>query len=402
MLISTHQDARQREPFLAVVSDEVTYSQVSRIATDFGWSQNQILIGGMSDTISSLSHIETPDLLIVDISDDSTPLEAMKKLADVCEESTRVIVLGTKNDLRLYRQLLDLGVQDYLLKPVSADALKDTIETSSGKIEPAGVDTTTGRLIAVTGSRGGVGASTIALNTAWSLAHDEGMRTALIDLDLYFGAQALSLDLEPGRGFRESLENPNRIDGLFIERAMVRVSEHLYVLAAEERLENAFSFDPEALESLLGKLRADFDFVVVDLPRFAARTQIGSISPPSSVILVSDLSLPGMRDTMRLSELIRQMAPGVDIRIAANRQAPLKQGALDVSDFESGSGLKIDFNIPDDTKGILKAEGEGKAVVDILPRSKTSQMIRHIASDVSGLKNVTQSVSMWSKIMRRS
>jgi pilus assembly protein CpaE len=83
-----------------------------------------------------------------------------------------------------------------------------------------------GRLIAVVGARGGVGATTVATNLAWTLAHEHNMRVALVDLDLFFGTCGLALDLELGRGFREALENPARIDSLFIERAMVREGEN--------------------------------------------------------------------------------------------------------------------------------------------------------------------------------
>ncbi|MDV7396632.1 P-loop NTPase, partial [Arthrospira platensis SPKY1] len=98
-------------------------------------------------------------------------------------------------------------------------------------------------MVAVIGARGGVGATTVAVNCAWLLAHDLELKTALIDLDLYFGSCALALDVEPGKGFREALENPERIDGLFLERAMVRVSDKLFLLAAEDDLETASGFD---------------------------------------------------------------------------------------------------------------------------------------------------------------
>ena len=142
----------------------------------------------------------------------------------------------------------------------------------------------TTKLIAVIGARGGVGASTIAVNTAWLMAHEQNLRVAVVDLDLYFGTVALSLDLEPGRGFREALENPNRIDGLFIERALVRESDNLFILGAEEALENAFNFDPAAVELLLEKLRCDFDCVIVDFPRAVVTANAYILSAASAVV----------------------------------------------------------------------------------------------------------------------
>jgi pilus assembly protein CpaE len=176
-----------------------------------------------------------------------------------------------------------------------------------------------GRLIAVIGARGGVGATTVATNLAWTLAHDHEMRVALVDLDLFFGTCGLSLDLELGRGFREALENPARVDSLFIERAMVREGENLFVLSTEEALDGAFSFDPSALTSLIERLRRDFQCVVFDFPRFAARRQAHVLTPPSAIMIVSDASLAGMRDTMRLSALLKKTAANAEITVVLNR-----------------------------------------------------------------------------------
>src|SRR3546814_12807229 len=87
--------------------------------------------------------------------------------------------------------------------------------------------------LAVIGARGGVGASTIATSLAWLLSERGKRATALLDLDVHFGTGALALDLEPGRGLTDAIENPSRIDGLFIARAMVKASEKLAVLSAE-------------------------------------------------------------------------------------------------------------------------------------------------------------------------
>ncbi len=193
-------------------------------------------------------------------------------LAEVCDEGTQVIALGDINDVELYRNLIRHGVQDYLVKPVSAETVAAALSRAergpNGEAAPK-----IGRLIAVIGARGGVGATTVATNVAWTLAHDHEMRVALVDLDLFFGTCGLALDLELGRGFREALENPARVDSLFIERAMVREGENLFVLSTEEALDGAFSFDPSALTSLIERLRRDFQCVVLDFPRFAARRQ---------------------------------------------------------------------------------------------------------------------------------
>ncbi|MHA1598568.1 MAG: AAA family ATPase [Alphaproteobacteria bacterium] len=391
-----------RPPMMAVVGDEITHATLVRVARDNDWSEDSILQGAIAELIPALAGIETPSVLVVDLSDSADPMADITGLSEVCDPGTRVIALGNVNDVNLYRKLIDFGVQDYLLKPVSAETLNEAICREDTQPEPASDDSPAGRLIAVTGARGGVGSTTIAVNTAWILANEMGQRVALVDLDLFFGSVALALDLESGRGFREALENPNRIDGLFIERAMVRQSDNLFVLAAEESLENSFSFNPDALHLLLQTLRTDFDAVVVDLPRFAARSQFNPLTPPSSVIVVSDPSLAGMRDTMRMVKLAKTMPEESDVTVVVNRISSEKGCGLAIKDFEAGAGLSVDVQIPDDAKTAIKAEGDGKTITAVDGDAKVSLALRQLVERVSGLEMPDVQAPLWRRLLKRS
>ena len=122
-------------------------------------------------------------------------------------------------------------------------------------------------MAAVIGVRGGVGASTIATSLAWLMGDKAGRSTALLDLDVHFGTGALALDLEPGRGLTDAIENPSRIDGLFIERAMVRANEKLCVLSAEAPINQPMLTDGSAFYQLQEEIRHAFESTVLDLPR---------------------------------------------------------------------------------------------------------------------------------------
>ena len=161
---------------------------------------------------------------MVDLSDSELPLSDINSLADVCEPGVTVVAFGQRNDCGLFRDLLQHGVADYLVKPITPALLQKAILSAS---EQSGVVKSShklGKLVAVTGTRGGVGSTTVATSVAWLIAHERRRRVALVDLDLQFGTVALSLDLEPSHGLREALENPNRIDGLFMDRVLVQHS----------------------------------------------------------------------------------------------------------------------------------------------------------------------------------
>ena len=225
-----------RDPFTAFVCDDATADMLRPVAVEHGWSPEKVNKGGLRNAVQSLSVSASPNILFVDLSESADPLNDINALAEVCEPGTIVIASGAVNDVRLYRDLVASGIHDYLLKPFTADQLRDTFSHAQSILSgPRGEAQTEGPHImaAVIGVRGGVGASTIATSLAWLLGEKAHRSTALLDLDVHFGTGALALDLEPGRGLTDAIENPSRIDGLFIERAMVRANERLSVLSAE-------------------------------------------------------------------------------------------------------------------------------------------------------------------------
>ncbi len=392
----------KRRPFMAFVLDDETRATLGRVAEDQGWSDGEILEGGVREAIDALAGVSTPQVLVIDLSDSNDSLGDIGSLAEVCDAGTRVIALGNINDVNLFRNLVALGVQDYLVKPVTVEALNALVVKAAE--EPAAAEpeeAKAGRLIAVIGARGGVGASTIAVNTGWLMAHEQKLRVAIVDLDLYFGTVALSLDLEAGRGFREALENPNRIDGLFIERAMVRESDNLFILGAEEALENTFSFDPAAVELLLDKLRCDFDCVIVDFPRAVVTANAYILSAASAVAVVSDASLAGMRDTLRLVAFTKRVAPAAAVKVVVNRFGAAKKGELSKEDFERGAGLKIDHLIPQEAGVAAISAGAGKPLVEVAKRSRLVTALRKLSSELAAVEDEPTKAPFWQRFLKR-
>lgn len=378
--------AAKARPFAAFVADDDSREAVMRAAAEASVPNPAVASGNIADAIRRLANAPTPQLLVVDLSGCADPMTDIGALADVCDEGTRVIAISDVNDIALYRALIGFGVHDYLVKPVDPAALAASLGRAKDGPQPAAepAAATTGRVVAVVGARGGVGATTIAVNLAWMLAHEQGKRVALVDLDLFFGSCGLTLDLEMGRGFREALENPSRIDGLFIERAMIRASENLFVLSAEEALDYAIAFDPSAIELLLEHLRRDFQAVVVDLPRFGARTQTAIMTPPCSIVLVSEPSLAGMRDTQRLAKLFTSLAPKAELSVVLNRCGANKGAELALADFEAGAETKASVVVPFEPKILAATAGTGKPLAKVANGAKSTAALRALTARAGG------------------
>lgn len=402
--VKPNADQSERRAFMGFAIDDVTRAALARAADGRGWLGAPVIAGGVEMAIRTLADVATPAVLVVDLADAPDPVGDMESLAAVCDPGTRVVALGAVNDIRLYRALIGFGVQDYLLKPVSAEMLDDAIgravETEAVGRKDGGTPSGLGRLIAVVGARGGVGATTVAVNTAWLLANDRKRRVALVDLDLYFGSVALALDLESGRGFREALENPDRIDALFIERAMIRAADNLFVLSAEEPLEAAFSFDPTALDLLISILRRDFDYVVLDLPRFAARTQMAALRDDGVLTVVTDPSLAGLRDTLRLVRLAKEAGAEVRTDVMVNGVGANKAGELGVAEFERDGEMIVGTTVPYDAKAMAEAAGAGKALAEISKNSAVLTALRGYVATLAPGGDRAARLPFWRRLMK--
>src|SRR5271155_161195 len=228
--------------------------------------RSAIMRGGIAKAIEYLSEQSSPHLLIVDISGIDLPLSQIQTLAEVCEPGTNVVALGDHNDVGLYRDLVDAGVSNYIVKPLTRELLAKALapKLNSGDIGRSVLKL--GKMVSFVGARGGVGTTTLAANLAWHLANKQSRRVALVDLDLQHGDCALTFNINITPGFRDALVNPLRLDHLLLDRIMTQHGERLFVLGSEEPLHENMQFTVPAIDTLFSVLRSQFHYVIVDVP----------------------------------------------------------------------------------------------------------------------------------------
>jgi pilus assembly protein CpaE len=378
-----------RDPFAAFVCDDATADALKPIAIEMGWAPEKINKGGLRNAVQTLAVSASPTILFVDMSESGDPLNDINALAEVCEPGTVVIASGQVNDVRLYRDLVASGIQDYILKPFSADQVREALAhaqlTLSGPRSTEHVADRPHLMTAVVGVRGGVGASTIATSLAWLLGDAESRSTALLDLDIHFGTGALAFDLEPGRGLTDAIENPSRIDGLFIERAMVKANDKLSVLSAEAPLNQPLISDGSAFYQLQEELKAAFEATVLDLPRHMLIQHPHLLHDVQTVVLVSELTLAAARDTIRMLSWMKANVPNAKVMIVANRVLAGSVGEIGRKEFEESIEQKIDLAIPCDAKLFAQAAKLGKPLAEVGKAGKTTAPIIGLARTVSSL-----------------
>jgi len=371
----------ERAGVLAVVQEQQTVDRLQMICRDMQLDDELVITDTVDAALRRIRSGYIPRVLLLDLADSAAPIAEVSSARTVGGAELKIVALGAVNDVALFRDLLAAGANDYLVKPPTRETLSAALEKRSNA--PGTAADGLGQVIVFTGSRGGVGTTTTAVSCAWLIAEERGERVALLDLDLHFGTIALKLDTDPGSGLCEALEQPSRIDSLFIERAMVKVTENLRVLAAEASATQHMIIDAGAIDVLLYELRRKFSKIVVDLPRGATPIQRVVLSAATHVVVVCERSLAGLRDTIRLQTLMREQAPQVRLWLV-EAGATAGRALLGKSDFEKGIAKSLDFSISYDAKSAGAAANSGQPLPVAVPRSPIVREFRQLAEVLAG------------------
>jgi pilus assembly protein CpaE len=370
-----------REGILAVLQEQSTVERIQGVIRELQLDDELTVTDTLDSALRRIRSGSAPRILLVDLGESSAPIAEVSAARAVGGADLKLVVLGTVNDVAMFRDLLSAGASDYLVKPSTREALATVLEKKS-----VAVGTTAdglGEVIVFIGSRGGVGATTSAVSCAWLLAAERRERIALVDLDLHFGTVALKLDLDPGSGLCEALEQPSRIDSLFIERAMIKMSDNLRVLAAEASAAQHVAVDAGAIDLLLHELRRKFTRIVIDLPRGVGPMQRVVLAAASHAIMVCVRSLPGLRDTIRLQSLVREQAPQARLWLV-DAGVAVERAVIGKSEFEKGIGKPLDASLPYDPKSAGAAANSGQPLPVAAPRSAIVRELRQLTTLFAG------------------
>ena len=305
----------------------------------------QLKRASIRQATAMLRKMPSPEVLIVDISGEDAPLAALHDLSEVVEPSTRVLVGGDRADMNFYRSLTrDLGVGEYLYKPLA----KEMVARMFGPACAARPVTTGalqgGRIVAVTGACGGVGATTVAANLAFYLGEELKRHTILFDPDIYTGSAAMMLGGRAGTGLRLALETPSRIDELFVERSAQPISERLSVLAGDEKVSETAEVAEGAGRALLAALRRRYNFVVADVPAAPLPIYRELLMLAHQRVLVLDPTLASMRNALRLLALPTGPDQVRRAVLVLNRVG--QPGGLSKAQIEEALEMNVDIVIP--------------------------------------------------------
>jgi len=342
----------------------------------------KIQMGGIAAAAEAYRNSPTPNVIVIETDARATDiLGGLDELAAVCDSGTRVIVMGRVNDVTLYRELTRRGVSEYLITPIGPiDVVRAICKLfSAPDAKPVG------RIVAVVGAKGGVGASTVAHNIAWSIGRDLTLDSVVADLDLAFGTAGLDYNQDPPQGIADAAFSPDRVDTAFVDRLLSKCSDHLSLLAAPATLDRVYDFGAEAFDSILDSLRASIPCVVLDVPHQWVGWTKRLLISADNILVVAAPDLANLRNAKNLLDLLRTSRPN-DHRphYCLNMVGVPKRPEITPADFAKALDCQPVAAIPFEPALFGPAANNGQMIAEVSAGHKTAEMFRQMAQTLTG------------------
>ena len=342
----------------------------------------RIQMGGLTAAIEAYQTSPTPNVIMLESENGGDDiLGGLDQLANYCDAGTRVVIVGRMNDVMLYRELVRRGVSDYLISPIGTLQVVRAVcgLFSAPDAKPVG------RVVAVVGAKGGVGASTIAHNIAFSLARDQKLDAVVTDLDLAFGTAGLDFNQDPPQGIAEAVFSPDRIDNAFIDRLLSKCTDHLSLLAAPATLDHVYDFGADAFEAIFDSLRATVPSVVLDVPHLWSGWTRQTLVGADDILIVAAPDLANLRNTKNLYDFLKAARPNDQRPLYCLNQVGVpKRPEIKAGDFAKALDDEPIAIIPFEPQLFGAAANNGQMIAEISANHRTADLLRQLAQKLTG------------------
>jgi pilus assembly protein CpaE len=362
----------------------------------------KIQMGGAPAAVEAYRSSPTPNVIVLETDGNGEDIiTGLDELAEVCDPGTRVVVIGRFNDIVLYRDLIRRGVSEYLIGPVKP---LDVVRAICGLFHAPDAKPV-GRIVAVVGAKGGVGASTVAHNIAWAIARDLSLDSVVTDLDLAFGTAGLDYNQDPPQGIADAVFAPDRIDTGFIDRLLSKCTDHLSLLAAPATLDRVYDFASEAFEPVFDALRSTVPCIVVDVPHQWTGWTKRTLVAADEILIVAAPDLANLRNAKNLLDFLRANRPN-DHRptYCLNQVGVPKRPEIKTADFARALEDEPAAVIPFDPQIFGAAANNGQMIAEVAAGHRAAEMFRQLAQQMTGrveTKKQRSKLPLLGKLLKR-
>jgi pilus assembly protein CpaE len=351
--------------------------------------------------LTQYDHHRVHHLLILELDEDRSKTFSRIQATLAASPSTEIFLTAPQTESEVLLEALRAGVKEFIPQPLKRQELEEALARFRERHKERKPETGKhGRLITLFGSKGSVGTTTIAVNLAVSLRQaDENGSVVLLDLNPQFGDAALFLDMEPAHTMGDIAKNVARLDETFLMSVLSKHASGLYVLPSVSAVEDIGLLTPEAVERTLELLQAMFDYVIIDSGDSLADTTIAALNLSSSVYLVCNLTLPVLRNTKRLLEILAHLNYPIDnINIIVNRHE--KHTEVSVKDLEEVLRRKASWLIPNDYSTTTNAINKGQPLASIASRADVTKSFRKFAQSLMTEEDKENKPSFFSRLFK--
>lgn len=368
----------------AFCEDQRTVQAIQSAADDrrMARAHVQMHMGGIAAAVQLFQSELTPNVVVVEtVANRDVVLSGLAQLAQVCGPETKVIVIGHLNDIILYRELMRLGVSDYLVAPVHQLQLIDSI---AGLFHDPGAKPL-GRIFAFLGSKGGVGSSTLAHNVGWYMSRHLNTGTVITDFDLAFGTAGLNFNQETTQGIADALGQPDRVDQTLLDRLLTKCGDKLSLLASPGAIDRDLHVEAASVEVILNTVRSSVPCVIVDVPNMWAPWIKHTLIHADEVVITATPELASLRNTKNIVDLLKQARPNdAPPRLVMNQVGIPKRPEIPVADFAKAINVEPALTIAYDAQTFGTAASNGQMLAEVSAKAKAADAVAALAQMLLG------------------
>ncbi|MBI1383399.1 MAG: CtpF protein [Rhizobiales bacterium] len=336
-----------------------------------------IHMGGIAGAIAHYQEASTPNLVIVECGQERKGMLAeLDRMAEYCDAETKVIVIGHVNDVLLYRELVRRGVSEYVIAPIRPLQIMESISNLYNNPDADPV----GHVLAFVGAKGGVGASTICHNVAWTLSEIIKADVVIADLDLPFGTAGLDFNQDPVQGIADALSSPDRLDEVLLDRLLSKVTDYLSLFAAPGVLDRNYDIPPESFEWVIDVVRQNVPYLALDIPHIWTPWTRQQLLQADEVVIVATPDLACLRNAKNIVDLLKEHRNNdIPPHLVINQVGLPKRPEIPVKDFAEAVGLQPKFVVDFDGETFGQAANNGQMVAELNDRAKAAEQFRQLA-----------------------
>jgi pilus assembly protein CpaE len=338
--------------------------------------------GGIDGAVETYKSNPTPNLIIVEttLSPDQIPT-ALEKLAEVCDASTRVVVLGHVNDVLLYRELIRSGISEYIVLPATSSQIVSAITELFASENSAPI----GRTVGFVAAKGGAGSSTVAHNVSWAVATALRQDSLILDMDLAFGTAGLNFNQDPPHGLADALSANQKVDQTMLDRLMSKAASHINLLTAPVTLDRTYDFEEREFEQILELCQNTMPVVVLDIPHAWNAWIRQTLATIDEVVIVAEPDLANLRNAKNLADTIKALRPTERAPLLVLNKVGLpRRPEINPVEFASSVECELLGQIPFDAALFGTAANNGQMIAEVAANNKINDVYRAIGMHVTG------------------